>query len=378
MLTKVNELIGLNPFNYDKYDRYRLFKESLNEVAKHHFENCEEYRNFCKNNNFDPYELDIEIEKYPFLPVNIFKTLRLVSVKEEKVVKELQSSATTSGVPSRVYLDQETSRRQTMASSSVLGNFLYSQRHKFFILDSNPVTDFIPEMTARVAATRGFLMLAKEYEYFMTNEENGKLKLNLDKFIKRSREYIKIRDSQVGSNPQLTIFGFTFIVYEFVVKPLLESNISLNLKGVKLAHIGGWKKLIDKKVTPQKFKEDIYKTLGILPEDVIDFYGFTEQMGIVYGEDEFGKITPAYSEIIIRDINTLEPVEDGQEGFIQTISPIFTSYPGISVLTEDIGRICSRLEPRSGRQGTSFEILGRAKEAEIRGCGDLLEEKMVI
>ena len=57
MLTKVDELIGLSPFNYDKYDRYSLFKESLNEVAKHHFENCEEYRNFCKNNNFDRKQL---------------------------------------------------------------------------------------------------------------------------------------------------------------------------------------------------------------------------------------------------------------------------------------------------------------------------------
>ena len=32
-------------------------------------------------------------------------------------------------------------------------------------------------------------------------------------------------------------------------------------------------------------------------------------------------------------------------------------------------------DPR-GRNGTAFEILGRAKEAEVRGCGDIMAEKI--
>ena len=275
-----------------------------------------------------------------------------------------------------MYLDIETSKRQTIASSTVMKNFLHQNRHTFFILDSDPQLGVTSDMTARIAATRGFMILAKNYGYFMESENKDRLKLQINKFIEACKKYSQDRD-YLDTN--LTIFGFTFIVYEYVIKALMEKNISLDLSGAKLAHIGGWKKLIDRKVDPEKFKKDVHETLGILPEDIVDFYGFTEQMGIIYGESPYGyKITPTYSEIIIRDTNSLKPVPDGEEGFIQTISPIFSSYPGFSVLTEDIGRVLGRDDSKCGRLGTYFEIMGRAKEAEVRGCGDLMEEKMVI
>jgi len=372
----VDELLRLHPFEYNKKERDELFSSSLREMATYHYENCEKYNRFCENSNFDLYNPDNNLADYPYIPVNIFKNTELISVPKKKLVKTLQSSATTSGIPSKVYLDIETSKRQTIASSTVMKNFLHQNRHTFFILDSNPRLGVTSEMTARIAATRGFMILAKNYDYFMKSKDNGEFYLQIGKFLEACKDYNKINKS---SNSKLTIFGFTFIIYEHVVKPLMEANISIKLSGAKLAHIGGWKKLVDRKVSPAKFKEDVHKTLGILPEDVVDFYGFTEQMGIIYGESSHGfKITPAYSEIIIRDINSLKPVPDGESGFIQTISPIFSSYPGISVLTEDIGKIVGRNDSECGRLGTVFQVIGRAQEAEIRGCGDLMEEKMVM
>ncbi len=368
-----DKLLKLKPFEYSRSERDSIFMNSLNEMSIHHYENCQKYRNLCVNQSFNPYEVENNLFDYPYIPVNIFKSTKLISIPEDMLVKSIQSSATTTGIPSKVQIDALTSRRQIQASSSVMRNFLHPDRHTFLVLDSNPST-INPEMNARVAATRGFLVLAKDYEYFLQIEENGKLSLQVDKFIGACNKH-----SVSSSKSKLTIFGFTFIVYEYVVKELLSRNITIDLSGSKLAHIGGWKKLIDKKVSPDKFKSDVQKTLGILPEDIVDFYGFTEQMGIIYGENQYGdKITPAYSEVLIRDTTSLELVPDGEEGFIQTLSPIFSSYPGISVLTEDIGKITGRNSSKCGRLGTSFKILGRAKEAEIRGCGDLMEEKMVI
>jgi len=370
----VDKLIDLNPFNYDLNKKNFLFGKSVNEMVSHHYENCEKYKRFCQNNNFNPYKNNIELFDYPFLPVNIFKNTQLFSVPKKELITKVESSATTSGIPSKIYIDLETSRRQIKTSSAVMSDFLHSSRHDFFILDSDPRKKLTAEMTARIAATRGFLILAKHYEYFMEFDKNHKLFLQIEKFIDKCNSYISRRNDSL-----LTIFGFTFIVYEYVISKLIQKGVSLNIKGAKLAHIGGWKKLIDKKVDNDIFKKDVHTALGILPNDIIDFYGFTEQMGILYGETKSGyKITPAYSEIIIRDVNTLEPLQDGEEGFIQTISPIFSSYPGVSVLTEDIGRIITRNNSECGRLGTCFEILGRAKDSELRGCGDLMEEKMVI
>ena len=50
------------------------------------------------------------------------------------------------------------------------------------------------------------------------------------------------------------------------------------------------------------------------------------------------------------------------------------SYPGISILTEDVGRILGHGQDTSGRLGTQFEIIGRAKKAETRGCGDIMSQ----
>jgi phenylacetate-coenzyme A ligase PaaK-like adenylate-forming protein len=110
---------------------------------------------------------------------------------------------------------------------------------------------------------------------------------------------------------------------------------------------------------------------------VRDVYGFTEQLGIVYPDDGEGvRLTPTYSEVLVRDPFTFKPVPDGQPGLLQFISPLPHSYPGIAVLLDDIGRIVSRDSHEGGRCGTRFEVLGRAKGAEIRGCGDTMPDRV--
>ena len=46
------------------------------------------------------------------------------------------------------------------------------------------------------------------------------------------------------------------------------------------------------------------------------------------------------------------------------------SYPGHSLLTEDEGILLGEDDCRCGRLGKYFKIVGRIKNAEIRGCSD--------
>ena len=133
-------------------------------------------------------------------------------------------------------------------------------------------------------------------------------------------------------------------MYKNVVEKLLNENISFRLPpNSKIVHIGGWKKLESEKVSKTKFLEDLNTTFNVPKDCVVDFYGFTEQMGLLYANCGLNpKTTPAFSEIIIRDFQTLQPVKDGKEGLIQILTPLPNSYPGISILTEDVGRIISR------------------------------------
>ena len=56
------------------------------------------------------------------------------------------------------------------------------------------------------------------------------------------------------------------------------------------------------KVTKKQFVSDVSQVFGVLKENIFDFYGFTEQMGLLYVSVGDGpKTVSTYSEIIIRD-----------------------------------------------------------------------------
>ena len=63
-------------------------------------------------------------------------------------------------------------------------------------------------------------------------------------------------------------------------------------------------------------------------------------------------------------------VADGQKGFIQLFSLLPTSYPGHSILTEDIGEVVEDSSCDCGQNGKRVLVHGRVKQSEIRGCSD--------
>ena len=51
--------------------------------------------------------------------------------------------------------------------------------------------------------------------------------------------------------------------------------------------------------------------------------------------------------------------------------PLAYSYPGHSILTEDLGKILGVDNCPCGRLGKYFSISGRIKHSELRGCSDV-------
>ena len=52
------------------------------------------------------------------------------------------------------------------------------------------------------------------------------------------------------------------------------------------------------------------------------------------------------------------------------MSLVPTSYPGNSIITEDIGEINGEDNCKCGRMGKYFLVHGRIDNAELRGCSD--------
>ena len=61
-----------------------------------------------------------------------------------------------------------------------------------------------------------------------------------------------------------------------------------------------------------------------------------------------------------------------EKGIVQLISLLPTSYPGHSILTEDIGEIVKKHNCKCYNTNSKrFLIHGRLKDAELRGCSDI-------
>jgi phenylacetate-coenzyme A ligase PaaK-like adenylate-forming protein len=135
-------------------------------------------------------------------------------------------------------------------------------------------------------------------------------------------------------------------------------------------HGGGWKKLTSLAVDNQTFKARIADVCGI--SDVCDYYGMVEQTGSIFLECGAGVLHASiFSEIIVRDSVTFAPLGPRQTGLLQVLSLLPTSYPGHSLLTEDLGEILGEDNCPCGRKGKYFAVHGRVVNAEVRGCSDV-------
>ena len=144
----------------------------------------------------------------------------------------------------------------------------------------------------------------------------------------------------------------------------------IDLSRALLVHSGGWKKLADRSVTNEAFKQALKQRLGL--SRVHNFYGMIEQVGSVFFECEDGFFHPPnFADVMVRDPATWNAAATGQPGVIEVLSLLPRSYPGHAVLTEDLGVVHGVDDCPCGRMGRRFAVSGRIPKAEIRGCSDV-------
>lgn len=291
----------------------------------------------------------------PYLPVRALKEFDLKSIPDDNVYKIMKSSGTT-GQFSKIYLDRDTANAQSKALIEITKNTLGRSRLPMLIIDSERTIRDRLMFSARTAAINGFSIFARERFFSLDND------FILD--FKKTKEFIN-----KNKNQTILIFGFTSFIWEKLLIELENKGEILDLSNSILLHGGGWKKLSHLGVSNDKFKKAIKQYTGC--GSVHNYYGMVEQTGSIFMECKYGKMHASrYSEILVRDQNTLAVVADGEVGLLQVISTLPKSYPGHSLLTEDVGRVWHNPVCQCGDKGTVVEVLGRVAAAEVRGCSD--------
>ena len=224
------------------------------------------------------------------------------------------------------------------------------------IIDQDPKVQNRSTFNARAAAIYGFSIFGKDPTYLLNKENEIDYKM-LNFFLKKY------------ASKNFFIFGFTSVVFDNLVLKLSKKLIKNDFKNGILVHGGGWKKMENLMVNNTSFKNKLSQKLKI--KNVYNYYGLVEQTGSIFIEckDCSSFVTSVFSDVLIRDKH-LNIVKDGEKGLIQLFSLLPKSYPGHSILTEDLGKIVNN-NCKCKTRGKRFVVYGRAKESEIRGCSDV-------
>jgi phenylacetate-coenzyme A ligase PaaK-like adenylate-forming protein len=352
----LQDLFDRPQYSVPQAEKEAALLAELNLLTEHHRAQGPDYRKLLDVMHGHPGRAE-SLDRVPYLPVGLFKSHALRSVPESEVFKTLQSSGTTGQRPSRIVLDRETAQRQTLALSRIMTHVLGPSRLPMILADHAGLVQDRSQFNARAAGALGMMNFGRAHFYAL----DGQLALDLDGL----RAFL----AKFGDQPFL-IFGFTFVVWKYFFEPLVGQGLDLS-RGI-LIHSGGWKKLQDQAVSAEHFRRHIRETTGLARS--YNFYGMVEQVGSVFLEGEDGYLYPPnFADVIVRDPVTLEPLPPGETGVLHVLSALPRSYPGHSLLTEDLGVVHHVDKTAScGRAGKAFSVVGRIPRAELRGCSDVI------
>ena len=353
---EIEKFISNPPFNLTSLEKEKKFLKIFRDIINFHYKNCKNYKKILDEIYSDFRKSDSLID-LPFLPTSIFKNHNMLSVKKDKIIKTISSSGTSGKTVSKIFLDKKNSINQTKVLNKIVSHYIGKKRLPMLVFDKQNILKDRNLFSARGAAILGFSVFANDIT-FALNENDQLNKQNIRNFLNKHKDQ------------NYLIFGFTSIIWEKFYKELKNDKNNFSFENGILIHGGGWKKLESKKVTNKIFRQKIKKKLKV--NRIHNYYGMVEQTGSIFFEcDKCGFFnTHNFSEIIIRDSN-FNSVEDGKVGIVQLFSVLPSSYPGHILLTEDIGYISNKNDCSCSYLGKRFKILGRVKNAELRGCSDV-------
>ena len=351
----MKEIPTTSAFNLSYADKNNFMLRNMNELTQFQIKNCFEYKTLMeKFGKIKPsYDSLLDI---PFIPVRLFKHNNLLSVEKKEIVKTMTSSGTSGQSVSKIFLDKETSSLQIKVLSKIMADFIGKKRLPMLIIDSKSIISNREKFSARTAGVLGFSIFGRNVEFALDDD----MTVNYDRVESFLKKY---------ASESILIFGFTFIIWKHFVLELEKAGKKLNLSTSILLHGGGWKQLENQSVDNIEFKNRILNISNI--SKIHNYYGMVEQTGSIFVECEYGFLhASSFSDLIIRNHQTHLPESQGSKGLIQLLSVIPKSYPGHSILTEDLGTIYGVDNCECGRMGKYFKVHGRIKSAEIRGCSD--------
>jgi phenylacetate-coenzyme A ligase PaaK-like adenylate-forming protein len=360
-----DRLFETDPFLHTEANR-KLFLESFKEAASANYAGNEFFRKLWQRQGIAPQDVKTEEDllRVPPILVTLFKQHELVSGPRDQIVLSLTSSG-TGGQKSQNFLNQRSLDRVKKLAFKIHESLGMTSPAKTnylcFTYDPRVAKDLGTAFTDELLTS--FTGIQKVYYALQWDDAKKDFVFNAEGVVQTLREFER-------EGLPVRILGFP----AFLAKILKEFDLHLDLGTDSWVQTGGgWKGFADEEIPKSQFRKLVSRQLGIPEANIRDLFGMVEH-GIPYVDCELGNLhIPNYARVIIRSPDTLQPLEEGEKGLIQFLCSYIDSYPSISLLTTDWGRIGNCACPKGG---ATLEILGRAGISKHKGCAITALEKL--
>lgn len=346
---------------YDTENSNDLFYQAMKENCIFQYRNCPDYKRILDQMNFDPESLKSyeDLRNIPFIPTLYFKHHQVFSMRGRRMLIKATSSGTSGKKSYMGFNFMSLYRGMRMLLKIGKYHHLFSLKPAHFVVFGYEPSKDNDMVFAKSAYGFTFFSPALSKTFALKRTKEG-YRLDLEcikkKFIECSKSKYPVRTA-----------GFPSYTY-FLLKSMKEEGLRVKLpKGSILTLGGGWKQFYSQKIEKKDFYRLVEEVLGIDENHIIEFFSAVEHP-ILYTDCRFHHFhIPVYSRVIIRDPDTLLPVENNRIGLINLLTPMVDSVPVLSVMTDDLGILHTEPCP-CGLPSPYLEVIGRVGVKDIVTC----------
>ncbi|MEN8818224.1 MAG: acyl transferase [Polaribacter sp.] len=306
------------------------FRQVALTVFKHQFKNNKVYRSFCDLLYVHPSDVSA-LEEIPFLPIQFFKSKKVLSSLEE--IKETFISSGTTGT--------QTSKHFVTDINLYRESYRKGFAHFYGNLEDYVVLALLPNYLERKGSS--LVYMVEDFIQKTNNPESGFYLDNIEELVKK----LIILDKK---GQKTLLIGVSFALLD-----LVEMQ-QFNLKNTLIMETGGMKGRRKELV-----REELHQLLqdGFGVTEIHSEYGMTELLSQGYSNGNGIFETPPWMKVLTRDTEDALTIQKaGKTGGINVID--LANYNSCSfIATQDLGKV--------HKKGT-FEIIGRFDNSDIRGC----------
>lgn len=309
------------------------FEQKALEVFQYQFDNNAVYRSFCDLLYKHPADIQ-RLEDIPFLPIEFFKSKKVLSTS-----KKPQAIFTSSGTTG-----SQTSKHLVTNLKHYEQSFNNGFNHFYGPVEDYVVLGLLPSYLERKGSS--LIYMVNDFIAQSKHTESGFYLNQLDELA----EKLNTLDQ---SGKKILLIGVSFALLDLVEKH------QFSFKNTIVMETGGMKGR-RKELIRSELHAILKKGFGI--SHIHSEYGMTELLSQAYSKGDGVFSCPPWMKVFTRDTEDALRLVQKQTGGMNIID--LANYHSCSfIATQDLGKV---------HANGSFEILGRFDRSDIRGCNLLV------